>query len=108
MTNYFVLTSHKVMPPVMEALLRDKELNLDGFLCPAHVSTIIGSKPYEFIGRDFHIPCVIACFEPLDILQGIYMLLEQIKKGIQRQDSVLLGGKIRGKPNGFSIIGQGI
>lgn len=76
--NYFVLTSHKVMPPVMKALLKDKELNLDGFLCPAHVSTIIGSKPYEFIARDFRIPCVIAGFEPLDILQGIYMLLEQI------------------------------
>ncbi|MBI2556163.1 MAG: hydrogenase formation protein HypD [Planctomycetes bacterium] len=78
--NYFVLTAHKIMPPVMKALLTDKELNLDGFLCPAHVSTIIGSRPYEFIARDFHIPCVIAGFEPLDILQGIYMLLEQIVK----------------------------
>ena len=78
--NYFVLTSHKVMPPVMKALLKDKELNLDGFLCPAHVSTIIGSRPYEFIAKNFHIPCVIAGFEPLDILQGLYMLLEQIVK----------------------------
>src|SRR3989338_4983383 len=78
--NYFVLTAHKVMPPVMKALLTDKELNLDGFLCPAHVSTIIGSRPYEFIAKDFHIPCVIAGFEPLDILQGLYMLLEQIVK----------------------------
>ena len=78
--NYFVLTAHKVMPPVMKALLKDKELNLDGFLCPAHVSTIIGSKPYEFIARDFHIPCVIAGFEPLDILQGLFMLVEQIVK----------------------------
>jgi len=78
--NYFVLTSHKVMPPVMKALLKDKELNLDGFLCPAHVSTIIGSRPYEFIAKDYHIPCVIAGFEPLDILLGIYILLEQIVK----------------------------
>ena len=71
----------------MKALLKDKELNLDGFLCPAHVSTIIGSRPYEFIARDFHIPCVIAGFEPLDILQGLYMLLEQIvKKGSKRSD----------------------
>ncbi|GAN31572.1 MAG: hydrogenase formation protein HypD [Candidatus Brocadia sinica] len=76
--NYFLLTAHKVMPPVMKALLKDKELNLDGFLCPAHVSAIIGSRSYEFIARDFHISCVIAGFEPLDILQGIYMLLEQI------------------------------
>ncbi|HHT9126115.1 MAG TPA: hydrogenase formation protein HypD [Candidatus Brocadiia bacterium] len=78
--NYFVLTSHKVMPPAMKALLKDKELNLDGFICPAHVSTIIGSRPYEFIAKDFHVPCVIAGFEPLDILHGIYMLLEQIVK----------------------------
>lgn len=85
MKNYFVLTAHKVMPPVMKALLYDKELNLDGFLCPAHVSTIIGSRPYEFIAKDFHIPCVIAGFEPLDILQGLYMLLEQI---LQKQARV--------------------
>ncbi len=78
--NYFILTSHKVMPPAMKALIIDKELNLDGFICPAHVSTIIGSRPYEFIAKDFHIPCVIAGFEPLDILQGIYMMLEQIVK----------------------------
>ncbi|MEP9411665.1 MAG: hydrogenase formation protein HypD [Candidatus Brocadia sp.] len=78
--NYFILTAHKLMPPVMKALLRDKELNLHGFLCPAHVSTIIGSGPYKFIAQDFRIPCVIAGFEPLDILLGIYMLLEQIVK----------------------------
>ena len=105
LTNYFVLTSHKVMPPVMEALLRDKELNLDGFLCPAHVSTIIGSKPYEFIARDFHIPCVIAGFEPLDILQGIYMLLEQITK---KESSVTIQysrvAKYEGNPTALALL----
>lgn len=78
--NYFLLTSHKIMPPVMKSLLNSRELNIHGFLCPAHVSTIIGSKPYEFIARDYNIACVIAGFEPLDILYGIYMLLEQIIK----------------------------
>jgi hydrogenase expression/formation protein HypD len=105
LTNYFVLTSHKVMPPVMEALLRDKELNLDGFLCPAHVSTIIGSKPYEFIARDFHIPCVIAGFEPLDILQGIYMLLEQITR---KESSVRIQysrvAKCNGNPTALALL----
>ena len=105
LTNYFVLTSHKVMPPVMEALLRDKELNLDGFLCPAHVSTIIGSKPYEFIARDFHIPCVIAGFEPLDILQGIYMLLEQITR---KESSVKIQysrvAKYEGNPTALALL----
>ena len=107
LTNYFVLTSHKVMPPVMEALLRDKELNLDGFLCPAHVSTIIGSKPYEFIARDFHIPCVIAGFEPLDILQGIYMLLEQITR---KESSVTIQysrvAKYEGNPTALALLNR--
>jgi len=103
--NYFVLTAHKVMPPVMKALLTDKELNLDGFLCPAHVSTIIGSRPYEFIARDFHIPCVIAGFEPLDILQGIYMLLEQIvKKEASVQIEYSRVAKREGNPTALALL----
>ena len=105
LNNYFVLTSHKTMPHVMEALLRDKELNLDGFLCPAHVSAIIGSRPYEFIAQDFHIPCVIAGFEPLDILQGIYMLLEQIVRkeaGVKIQYSRV--AKCNGNPTALAIL----
>ncbi len=98
--NYFVLTSHKVMPPAMKALLKDKELNLDGFICPAHVSTIIGSRPYEFIAKDFHVPCVIAGFEPLDILQGIYMLLEQI---VEKKASVKIQYSRVAKPEGNPI-----
>ncbi|OHC08504.1 MAG: hydrogenase formation protein HypD [Planctomycetes bacterium RIFOXYD2_FULL_41_16] len=103
--NYFVLTAHKIMPPVMKALLTDKELNLDGFLCPAHVSTIIGSRPYEFIARDFHIPCVIAGFEPLDILQGIYMLLEQIvKKEARVQIEYSRVAKREGNPTALALL----
>ncbi|MEK7822297.1 MAG: hydrogenase formation protein HypD, partial [Planctomycetota bacterium] len=76
--NYFVLCAHKTMPQVMRSLVEDQTIGLQGFICPAHVSTIIGSRPYEFLAREFGIPCVIAGFEPLDILQGIYMLLSQI------------------------------
>ncbi|MCR4319087.1 MAG: hydrogenase formation protein HypD, partial [Candidatus Brocadiaceae bacterium] len=101
----FVLTAHKVMPPVMKALLTDKELNLDGFLCPAHVSTIIGSRPYEFIAKDFRIPCVIAGFEPLDILQGIYMLLEQIvKKEATVQIEYSRVAKREGNPTALALL----
>ena len=103
--NYFVLTAHKVMPPVMKALLTNKELNLDGFLCPAHVSTIIGSRPYEFIARDFHIPCVIAGFEPLDIMQGLYMLLEQIvKKEASVQIEYSRVAKREGNPTALALL----
>lgn len=105
--NYFVLTAHKVMPPVMMALLKDKELNLNGFLCPAHVSTIIGSRPYEFIARDFHIPCVIAGFEPLDIMQGLYMLLEQIvKKEAHVKIQYSRVAKCDGNPTALAILDE--
>ena len=76
--NFFVLCGHKIVPPALFALVNDPELKLDGFLCPGHVSAIIGSRPYEFIARDYGLPCVIAGFEPLDILQGIWMILRQI------------------------------
>lgn len=76
--NFFLLSVHKLIPPAMRALLDAKEVHIDGFICPGHVSTIIGSKPYEFIPKEYGVPCVIAGFEPLDILQAIDMLLDQI------------------------------
>ena len=77
-TNFSVLCSHKVMPPPMKALVESREIRIDGFICPGHVSTITGAKIYDFLARDYHIPCVVAGFEPLDILQTIAMLLKQI------------------------------
>lgn len=79
--NYFVLSAHKVIPPAMEALVNTPELNIDGFICPGHVSSIIGAKPYKALAGSHHIPCVIAGFEPLDILQTIYILISRIEKG---------------------------
>lgn len=76
--NFFILCGHKIVPPALLALVNDPELKLDGFLCPGHVSAIIGSRPYEFIARDYGLPCVIAGFEPLDILQAIWMIIRQI------------------------------
>lgn len=78
--NLSFLCALKLIPPAMEYLLEDKQLNLSGFLCPGHVSTIIGTKPYEFIPRKYHIPCCIAGFEPLDILEGIHIILKQINE----------------------------
>lgn len=81
LTNYFVLTAHKVMPPPMRALASDPEIGIDGFICPGHVSIIIGSRPYAFLAKEFGIPCVIAGFEPIDVLQAILILIEQIVRG---------------------------
>ncbi|MCM8782719.1 MAG: hydrogenase formation protein HypD [Candidatus Omnitrophica bacterium] len=68
----------KRIPPAMEHLLKDKEVNIQGFLCPGHVSAIIGTRAYEFIVKKYRIPCCIAGFEPLDVMEGIYILLMQI------------------------------
>jgi len=78
--NFFVLCGHKVMPPALKTLISDKDVNLDGLILPAHVSAIIGSRPYGFISKTYKVPCVIAGFEPLDIMQGIYMLIKQSVK----------------------------
>lgn len=76
--NFFVLCGHKLVPPAMKMLVTQPDLKIDGFVCPGHVSVIIGSKPYEFIAGDYKIPCAIAGFEPLDILEGILILIKQI------------------------------
>ena len=77
--NYYVLSMHKLCPPVIRTLLDSGEVRLDGLVCPGHVSAIIGSHPWEFIARDYGIPCVISGFEPVDILQCIDMLVAQVE-----------------------------
>ena len=76
--NLYFLSSLKLIPPAMRYLLLDKRLKLDAFLCPGHVSAIIGTKPYGFIPKKYKIACCVAGFEPVDILEGICMILEQI------------------------------
>jgi hydrogenase expression/formation protein HypD len=78
LTNYSVASVHKVVPPALRVLLQASEVHIDGFLMPGHVSAVIGSQPYEFIPREFGIPCVVGGFEPLDILQALDMLMAQI------------------------------
>ena len=77
-SNFLVLSAHKVMPPAMEALAGDPEIEVDGFLCPGHVSVIIGAEAYRFIAEDYGIPCVVAGFEPLDVLRAVDMLAAQV------------------------------
>jgi hydrogenase expression/formation protein HypD len=75
--NFYLLSSHKVMPPAMETIIKDG-VRLDGFICPGHVATISGADDYNFIPEKFGLACVIAGFEPVDLLQSVYMLLEQV------------------------------
>lgn len=75
--NYFVLASHKTMPQPMGILSADPELSVDGYLCPAHVSAIIGGNAYRFLCEEYGVPCVVTGFEPADVLQGVEMLIRQ-------------------------------
>jgi len=77
LNNFFVLSAHKVMPPVMSKLI-DEGVKINGYICPGHVSVITGTKIYEPIVNNYGLACVVSGFEPLDILQSIYMLVKQI------------------------------
>ena len=79
--NFSLYCVHKLIPPALSALLSGEAPAVDGFLLPGHVSTIIGTSAYEPIARDFHVPCVISGFEPVDILQSVLMLARQVKEG---------------------------
>jgi len=81
--NFFLLSSHKIMPPAMSALI-DEGVKVDGYIGPGHVSTITGSGMYEEIARKFNLGVVISGFEPVDLMQSIYMLVDQIEHGKQR------------------------
>jgi len=79
LTNFFLLSAHKIMPPAMEALITEG-IKINGYICPGHVSTITGSSIYEFIPAKYGLACVVAGFEPLDILQSVLMLAQQIEQ----------------------------
>jgi hydrogenase expression/formation protein HypD len=82
-----VLCCHVLTPPAITQHPRSPEVRewgtvpLDGFIGPAHVSTVIGSRPYEFFAEEYGKPVVIAGFEPLDVMQAILMLVRQVNEG---------------------------
>ena len=85
--NFSVLCCHVLTPSAISTILESPEVRqwgtvqLDGFIGPAHVSTIIGSRPYEFFAEEYRKPVVIAGFEPLDVMQSILMLVRQVNEG---------------------------
>lgn len=76
--NFYLLSAHKIMPPAMSALM-DESVMIHGFLCPGHVSTITGASIYQPLVDDYKTACVIAGFEPTDILQSLLMLVKQVE-----------------------------
>jgi len=85
--NLSFLVSHRLIPPAMKLLVEMKDLSLNGFVAPGHVSTIIGVKPYEVFPELYGMPTVVAGFEPLDVLFGVYMILKQLSESKPRLEN---------------------
>lgn len=81
LSNYSILTSHVLVPPAMEAILQDQENTIDAFLAAGHVCAIMGMEEYYPIAEKYKIPIVITGFEPVDLLQGILMAVQQLENG---------------------------
>ncbi|MFV0422574.1 hydrogenase formation protein HypD [Oleidesulfovibrio sp.] len=79
--NFQVLSFHKLVPPALGALLTDPDCAVDAFLLPGHVSTILGTAPYNFVAEEFRTPGVVAGFDPADILQALLLMVEMRKRG---------------------------
>jgi hydrogenase expression/formation protein HypD len=79
--NFSIFCNHVTIIPAIKAILDSPDLRLDGFIGPGHVSTVIGCRPYEFIASRHGKPLVCAGFEPLDVLQSVYMILQQLADG---------------------------
>lgn len=79
--NFFLFSNHITIVPTIKAILDSPDLQLDGFLGPGHVTMVIGMRPYQFICDTYQKPFVVSGFEPLDVLQSIVMVLEQLDQG---------------------------
>jgi hydrogenase expression/formation protein HypD len=107
LTNFSIFCNHVTIIPAIKAILDSPDLRLDGFLGPGHVSTVIGCRPYEFIARDHGKPLVCAGFEPLDILQSIYLLMLQLAEGrseVENQYTRVVPWD--GNPKALQVIGE--
>jgi hydrogenase expression/formation protein HypD len=80
-TNFFILVSHVLVPPAMEAILSSPDNRVDGFLAAGHVCTIMGESEYHSIAERFKVPIVVTGFEPLDLVQGVYHCVKQLEEG---------------------------
>jgi hydrogenase expression/formation protein HypD len=87
LSNFLVFCNHVLTPAAIQNILESPDvrkldsIRIDGFVGPAHVSTVIGTRPYEFFAEEFQKPVVVAGFEPLDVMQAILMLVRQVNEG---------------------------
>ena len=105
--NFTVFAAHKNMPGALEAIINDPQLKLDALILPGHVSTIIGAAPYEFLAKKYGIPGVITGFEPVDVLQGIAMIMRQLREGRAEIEIAYARGVMpQGNPTALAAIDE--
>ena len=105
--NLFVFCNHVTIIPPMKAILDSPDLQLDGFLGPGHVSTVVGIRPYEFVTNTYKKPVVVVGFEPLDILQGVHMVIQQVLQGrceVENQYTRVVHDE--GNPKALEVLGR--
>ena len=103
--NYSILASHVLVPPAIKAVIDDEESKIDGFLAAGHVCTIMGNAEYHPLSATYKVPIVVTGFEPLDVLQGILMVLKQLegsKAQVENQYSRIV--KEEGNPEAQKMI----
>lgn len=107
LSNFSIFAAHKNMPNALEAIVADPALKVDALILPGHVSTIIGSEPYKFLAEHYGIPGVITGFEPVDVLQGIAMIMRQLHEGRAEIEIAYARGVMsQGNPHAVAAIDE--
>jgi len=106
-SNFSVLCFHKLVPPALDALIGDPELKVQAFLLPGHVAAIIGVEPYRFLASKHGLPAVVAGFEPVDILQALYMFVTMRNEGkIEVANAYTRVVSDEGNPKAMSVMNE--
>lgn len=105
--NFTVFVAHKNMPGALEAIVGDPKLKIDSLILPGHVSTIIGAEPYRFLAEKYGVGGVITGFEPVDVLQGIAMIIRQLHEGrAEIEIAYARGVMAEGNPTAMAAIDE--
>jgi hydrogenase expression/formation protein HypD len=103
--NYYVLSLHKLCPPIVKSILDLGEIRVNGIICPGHVCAVTGSIPFQFIPDEYHIACAVSGFEPVDILLAVDMLVNQIETGQPKMEIAYRRGvKPEGNPQALKLM----
>lgn len=103
--NFSVLPLFKLIPPALAFIASSPRIRIDGLILPGHVSTVIGAEPYRFLVERYRIPCCITGFEPLDVLEGILLLLNQIMEGPELAIQYRRSVRPEGNPKAQALLG---